>query len=40
MEIEAKFLEVDINKLKKIIKVNGGKKVHKMMLYERHVFLL
>ena len=40
MEIEAKFLEVDINKLRKMIKENGGKKVHKMMLYERYVFLL
>ena len=40
MEIEAKFLEIDINKLRKDIKNNGGKKVHKMMLYERYVFLL
>jgi adenylate cyclase class 2 len=40
MEIEAKFLEIDINKLRKIIKEKGGKRVHKMMLYERYVFLL
>lgn len=40
METEAKFIEIDINKLIKIIKENGGKKVHKMMLYERYVFLL
>ena len=40
MEIEAKFLEIDISKLRKKIKENGGKKVHKMMLYERYVFLL
>lgn len=40
MEIEAKFLDIDINKLRKSIKNNGGKKVHKMMLYERYVFHL
>ena len=40
MEIEAKFLEIDINKLRKIIKKNNGIRVHKMMLYERYVFKL
>jgi hypothetical protein len=40
MEIEAKFLDININNLRKIIKKNGGKKVHKMMLYERYVFKL
>jgi adenylate cyclase class 2 len=39
-EIEAKFMEVDINKLRKIIKENGGKKVHKMVMYKRYVFNL
>ena len=40
MEIEAKFLDININNLRKIIKKHGGKKVHKMMLYERYVFKL
>lgn len=40
MEIEAKFLNININNLRKKIKDNGGKKVHKMMLYERYVFHL
>jgi adenylate cyclase class 2 len=40
MEIEAKFLEININKLRKIIKENGGKRVHKLMLYRRYVFNL
>jgi adenylate cyclase class 2 len=39
-EIEAKFLDININKLRKLIKKNGGKKIHKMMLYERYVFKL
>ena len=33
LEIEAKFLEVDLDKLRKLIKKNGGKKVHKMVMY-------
>jgi adenylate cyclase class 2 len=37
-EIEAKFMEVDISKLRKLIKENGGKKVHKMVMYKRFVF--
>ena len=40
MEIEAKFLDINIKNLRKIIKENGGKKVHKMLLYERYVFKL
>jgi len=37
-EIEAKFLDIDINDIRKKIKLNGGKKIHKMMLYKRYVF--
>lgn len=40
LEIEAKFLEVNIDKLRKLIKQNGGKKVHKMVMYKRYVFNL
>ena len=40
MEIEAKFLEININKIRKLLKENGGKKVHKMMLYKRYAFNL
>jgi len=40
LEIEAKFLEVDINKLRKKIKENGGKRIHKMVMYKRYVFNL
>ena len=39
-EIEAKFLEVNLDKLRKLIKKNGGKKVHKMVMYKRYVFHL
>ena len=39
-EIEAKFLNIDINELRKKIKLNNGKKVHKMMMYKRYVFHL
>jgi adenylate cyclase class IV len=40
LEIEAKFLEVNLDKLRKLIKKNGGKKVHKMVMYKRYVFHL
>ena len=40
LEIEAKFLDVDINKLRKLLKANGAKKVHKMVMYKRYVFHL
>lgn len=39
-EIEAKFLDIDINEIRKKIKLNNGKKIHKMMLYRRYVFHL
>ena len=39
-EIEAKFLEININDLRKKLKKNNAKRVHKMMLYRRHVFHL
>jgi hypothetical protein len=38
LEIEAKFLEININDLRKKIKENGGKKIHKMVMYKRYVF--
>jgi len=37
-EIEAKFLEVDVNSLRKKIKELGGKRIHKMVMYTRYVF--
>jgi adenylate cyclase class 2 len=40
VEIEAKFLEVDINDLRSKIKKLGGKKIHKMVMYKRYVFNL
>jgi len=40
LEIEAKFLEINLDKLRKLIKKNGGKKVHKMVMYKRYVFNL
>lgn len=40
LEFEAKFLEVNINELRKKIKENGGRKIHKMVLYKRYVFNL
>lgn len=39
-EIEAKFLEVNLNDLRKKIKSIGGKRVHPLMLYRRYVFNL
>jgi len=39
-EIEAKFLDIDISKIRKKIKLSGGIKIHKMMLYRRYVFNL
>lgn len=39
-EIEAKFLNIDIKDLRKKIKLNNGKRIHKMMLYKRYVFNL
>jgi adenylate cyclase class 2 len=39
-EIEGKILNIDINELRKKLKSNGAKKVHKMMLYRRYVFRL
>lgn len=40
LEIEAKFLDININKLRKLLKANGAKKVHKMVMYKRYVFHL
>ena len=40
LEIEAKFLEVNINDLRSKIKKLGGKKIHKMVMYRRYVFNL
>jgi adenylate cyclase class 2 len=40
LEIEAKFLDVNINKLRKLLKANNAKKVHKMVMYKRYVFHL
>ena len=40
LEIEAKFLDVNINKLRKLLKANKAKKVHKMVMYKRYVFHL
>ena len=44
-EIEAKFLDIvnffgNLNNFRKLIKKNGGKKVHKMVMYKRYVFNL
>lgn len=39
-EIEGKFLDIDINDLRKKLKLNKAKKIHKMMLYKRYVFNL
>ena len=39
-EFEAKFMEIDIKKLRKNIKENGGKRIHKMVMYKRYVFNL
>jgi adenylate cyclase class IV len=40
LEIEAKFLEIDIAKFRKKLKEIGAKKKHKMVLYRRYVFNL
>lgn len=40
LEIEAKFLDVNINKLRKLLKINKAKRVHKMVMYKRYVFNL
>jgi adenylate cyclase class 2 len=40
LEIEAKFMEINVNDLRKKIKENGVKKVHKMVMYKRYVFNL
>ena len=39
-EIEGKFLEINITDLRKRLKANNAKKIHKMMLYKRYVFNL
>ncbi len=39
-EIEGKFLEINIADLRKRLKANNAKKIHKMMLYKRYVFNL
>ena len=39
-EIEGKFLEINIEDLRKKLKSNNAKKIHKMMLYKRYVFNL
>jgi hypothetical protein len=33
LEIEAKFLDININKLRKLLKNNKAKKIHKMVIY-------
>jgi adenylate cyclase class 2 len=33
-------MEINIDNLRKIIKKNGGKKIHKMVMYKRYVFNL
>lgn len=40
VEIEAKFLEVNINELRSHLKKLGAKKIHKMVMYKRYVFNL
>lgn len=37
-EIEAKFLDINVKEIQKKIKLHGGKKIHKLMLYRRYVF--
>jgi len=39
-EIEAKFLDINVKEIQKKIKLHGGKKIHKLMLYRRFVFNL
>jgi len=39
-EIEAKFLDINVKEIIKKIKLNGGKKIHKLMLYRRYAFNL
>jgi adenylate cyclase class IV len=39
-EIEGKFLEINIADLRKRLKANKAKKIHKMILYKRYVFNL
>jgi len=39
-EIEAKFMDINVIEIQKKIKLNGGKKIHKLMLYRRYVFNL
>jgi adenylate cyclase class IV len=39
-EIEGKFLDIDIVDLRKKLKLNNAKKIHKMILYKRYVFNL
>jgi adenylate cyclase class IV len=39
-EIEGKFLEINIADLRKKLKSNKAKRIHKMMLYKRYVFNL
>lgn len=39
-EIEAKFLDINYKEIIKKLKLNGGKRVHKLMFYKRYVFNL
>jgi len=39
-EIEGKFLEINISDLRKRLKANKAKKIHRMILYKRYVFNL
>jgi adenylate cyclase class IV len=39
-EIEGKILDINIDDLRKKLKLNNAKKIHKMMLYKRYVFNL
>jgi len=39
IEFEAKFLEIDVKKMRKILLENGAKRVHKKKVYKRAIFL-
>ncbi len=39
-EIEARFLEIDIEDMRKKLKALKAKKVHPMMVYRRYIFTL
>jgi adenylate cyclase class 2 len=39
IEFEAKFLDIDVKKMRKILLENGAKRIHKKKVYKRAVFL-